>query len=261
MFNARLASKLNFEMIDITQFVGKGKSKRDINRIYFCNTTYPSQEEMNIIHHANLHSLPLKQVMPTCFKSSAFKKLATDLKNATSNSGFVLIRNGCEGKLNSSGYIINQRFACQQYQSYTPSTNLKSSTSFRKHTFHNDRKNHREDGRKLCRQRNSKLAKSKCSTCRFSFRVSFDFNGFYVAPGLGNCKHSGHSKIGNNVMSYLDDVNEQFIKDMGEGYTRPSCIQNAVFNKTGKLISRSAIRHITGYSKRNIDGSDFDGFF
>ena len=79
-------------------------------------------------------------------------------------------------------------------------------------------------------------------------------------PGLGNCKHIGHSKVGNNVLSYLDSKNLQLIKDMGEGYTRPSCIQNTVFNKTGKLISRSAIYHITRYSKRYIDDSNFEGF-
>ena len=52
------------------------------------------------------------------------------------------------------------------------------------------------------------------------------------------------------------------MEDMGKGHARPSTIQNTIFNKTGKLIPRSKIRHITGYDKRCIiNSSEFDVLF
>ena len=49
---------------------------------------------------------------------------------------------------------------------------------------------------------------------------------------------------------------------MGEGDTRPSTIQNTLFAKTGKYLSRSRIRNLTDYHSRSIiNGADYEGLF
>ena len=66
-------------------------------------------------------------------------------------------------------------------------------------------------------------------------------------PGVDCNIHNGHEQIHSKTVlkSGLDANNSLFIKDMGEGKTPPSIIQNTVFQKTGKIISRAAIRFIT----------------
>ena len=49
---------------------------------------------------------------------------------------------------------------------------------------------------------------------------------------------------------------------MGEGDTRPSTIQNTLFAKTGKYLSRLRIRNLTNYHSRSIiNGKDYEGLF
>ena len=49
---------------------------------------------------------------------------------------------------------------------------------------------------------------------------------------------------------------------MGDGNTASTHIQNAVFNSTGKLVSRSTINFITRYHRREvINDSDFRDLF
>ncbi len=49
---------------------------------------------------------------------------------------------------------------------------------------------------------------------------------------------------------------------MADGQAPDAQIQNVLFNKTGKLVPRSTIRHITKYQKRLIiNDSDFKDMF
>ena len=83
-------------------------------------------------------------------------------------------------------------------------------------------------------------------------------------PNIGNNYHIGHKE--QNCLPALDkDLNDKdmnLIKDMGEGKAPPGMIQTSIFNKTGHIVSKSAIRHITNYNKQNImNDSDFELFF
>ena len=52
------------------------------------------------------------------------------------------------------------------------------------------------------------------------------------------------------------------IKDIGHGKATPGMIQTSIFNKTGHIVSKSAIRHISNYNKQNtMNDSDYDSFF
>ena len=98
----------------------------------------------------------------------------------------------------------------------------------------------------------------------FCHKIGFDFHGYYVIPGLGFKYHNVHDQIHSKTVleSGLDGEDSSFIKDMGEGKAPPSIIQNTVFQKTGKVISRAAIRYITNFHKRDIlNDSDFTGLF
>ena len=58
--------------------------------------------------------------------------------------------------------------------------------------------------------------------------------------GLGNCKHTHHSPINGpskqeNKRGIAQDEQE-LINDMADGQAQDVQIQNAIFNKTGKLI-------------------------
>ena len=103
---------------------------------------------------------------------------------------------------------------------------------------------------------------NKCHRCNYFFRISFDPNGFYIVPGLGNKTHSHHNKICSSTIRDVDDINNKLMEDMGKGKAKPSTIQNTIFNKTGQLVPRSKIRHLTGYDKRCImNNDDFDILF
>ena len=60
----------------------------------------------------------------------------------------------------------------------------------------------------------------------------------------------------------IEKEEHTLISDMAEGQSQDSQIQNVLFNKTGKLISRSTIRQITKIHERTIvNDDDFDDMF
>ena len=66
----------------------------------------------------------------------------------------------------------------------------------------------------------------------------------------------------NKTQNGIEQEEHTLISDMTEGQSQDSQIQNVLFNKTGKLISRSTIRQITKIHKRTIiNDNDFDDMF
>ena len=132
----------------------------------------------------------------------------------------------------------------------------------RKYSCHNDRKNQRKSGRKECRRRNTYLPMSNSDKCNFYFFIGFDCNGFFVKPGVGCCSHNGHTKLCSSIISNINKDELKFIKDMGDGHTKPSTIQNTILSKYGKFVPRSRIRYLTEYHQRSIcNSTDYDGLF
>ena len=145
-------------------------------------------------------------------------------------------------------------------------SNIIGNTDFRRYTLHNDRKNQREHGRKKCRRRYSGRSITTETRCKFFFYINFDLYGFYVEPGYGNRYHSHHFPI-NKASStsnkdQLQTEDNELISNMAGGQAPDAQIQNVLFNKTGKLVERSTIRHITKFQKRLIiNDSDFNEIF
>ena len=66
----------------------------------------------------------------------------------------------------------------------------------------------------------------------------------------------------NKTKNEIEKEEQTLISYMAKGQSQDSQIQNVLFNKTGKLISRSTIRQITKIHKRTIvNDNDFDNMF
>jgi len=101
-------------------------------------------------------------------------------------------------------------------------------------------------------------------TLSIFFKINFDSSGFYAVSNIGNKHHIGHKQ--QNCLQALDkDLNDKdmnLIKDMGHGKAHPGMIQTSIFNKTGHIVSKSAICHTANYNKQNImNDYDYDKFF
>ena len=153
-----------------------------------------------------------------------------------------------------SGLTIRNQFYCQKYMIHkTGLSNIIGNTDFRRYTFHNDRKNQREQGRKKCRRRYSRRSISTETGCKFFFYINFDSCGFYVEPWYGNKYHNHHFPI-NKASSainkeQLQTEDNELISYMTGEQAADAQIQNFLFNKTGKFVERSTIRHITKFQK------------
>ena len=167
----------------------------------------------------------------------------------------------------NTGLVIRNRFFCQRYTVYKGDTKeISGSWEYRKYTLHNDRLNQRDLGRKKCRRSYSTKSVSKENRCKFVFYINFDSYGFYIEPDLGNRNHSYHQPLNrrsqNKTKDEIEKEEHTLISDMAKGQSQDSQIQNVLFNKTGKLISRSTIRKITKIHKRTVvNDDDFDDMF
>ena len=270
MFRASIDQTTYTEM-DITMYIGnlrnKEKVKKGSHRVYFDPNQYSIAEELE--KQSNLtEDTSIQDRVKQAFKSAAYLKLSRDLREASGKCGFNITQNGNQKfTYKRTGLIIRNRFSCQRYTVYKgDSKEISGSREYRRYTLHNDRLNQRDLGRKKCRRSYSSKSVSKENRCKFVFYVNFDSYGFYIEPGLGNRNHSYHQPLNtpsqNKTKIGIEEEERTLISDMAEGQSQDSQIQNVLFNKTGKLISRSTIRLITKIHKRNIiNDNDFDDMF
>ena len=61
----------------------------------------------------------------------------------------------------------------------------------------------------------------------------------------------------NKTKDGIEKEEQTLISDMAEGQSQDSQIQKVLFNKTGKLISRSTILQITKIHKRTIVNDNY----
>ena len=124
------------------------------------------------------------------------------------------------------------------------------STPYRKSSYHQNRKNGRgPDGKKMSRRTSTIKPSLIANTCKYSFFVHFDDNGFYVINGIGNTNHNSNPMLGQKEtqvpVRLLQEVDTQFISDMGNGAASGSIIRNILFVKTGRHVSKQNINYMT----------------
>ena len=263
--------KNTFQEMNVLQYIGdpkyKDKKNKTAYRVYFNPSKYPVTDELS-----KITSLPdnasLKVQTQNRFKSSSYLRLSKDLREACGNCAFNIVQNGNQKLcLKKSGLTIRNRFSCQKYMIHKGGVrDLIGNKDFRRYTYRNDRKNQRELGRKKRRRSYSGISITSQTRCKFFFYINFDNYGFYVQPGYGNKYHSHHFPLnkanGISKTGDLDTEENGLISDMADGQAPYAQIQNVLFNKTGKLVPRSTIRHITKFHKRLVvNDSDFEDMF
>ena len=86
--------------------------------------------------------------------------------------------------------------------------------------------------------------RSKCV-----FYINYDSYGFYVEPVLGPRNHFYHLPLKRPSQEKnkngIEETDTLLINDVTVGQAQDAQIQIVAFNKTGKLIPRSTICHIT----------------
>ena len=145
--------------------------------------------------------------------------------------------------LKNTGLMVRSKFSCQRYMIHKGfARNITGDHDFCWYTLHNDCKNTRLLGRKKCRRSYSSRSSCKATRCNF-FYVDFDDHGFYIFPGLVTRYHSHHSPIskasGETTQDELQENEHGLITDMVDGQAPDAQIQNTVFNKTGKLCTKT----------------------
>ena len=221
------------EGYDITKYCQEcykagGDLKHISVKIYFCPKTYSTENG---------------------FEGEGFGQLTKDIQRASLASGFEVFKNGKYPAKKLGLRCI--KFSCCKSRKYISQAKEHTLvTQVRKSTFHQDRKNSRgPSGKKMARRCSTKKPVSIMHTCKYFFLLHFDIDkGFYVVPGFGNMKHSHHPKFGDNNINLpprlLDEVNKDFVGDMGDGHASNAIIRNILFLKTGKLVSRSNINYM-----------------
>ena len=83
---------------------------------------------------------------------------------------------------------------------------------------------------------------------------TYNDDGFFVVPGLGNkyyCYHNPLSLLDNHdrfeSKQYISEESEEIVTDMGQGKPSATQIQTSIFQSRGNLLSMSTINKITQY--------------
>ena len=215
LFNAQYSNDMTYNKIDITQFISSDYPNDIVHRIYFNNVTYSVMEEYKIIFECDYASLSSNQFFSICFKVLLSINYHLIYVMQLNENGFSLKRNSVYGKKSPKEFQISERFSCNGFRIYKPSTNILLKDKIRKYTYHHDRTNQQKDGRKLCRRIHNKLLMNKCQRCNYFLRIYFDTNFFYVVPDQGNKSHQHHKKICSDTICNIDKINYQLMKDIG----------------------------------------------
>ena len=232
LFNAS-TDRTNFQLIDITKYVGNSQFKRpkdgDNFRVYFDTKDYPIEEEFETMDKFTTETT-MKQKVQMKFKSQPYINLCKDLREASGKCGFHIVQNGNQKiDLKKNGLRIRNRFSCQRYSVYKGSKkDITGNREYRRYTLHNDRKNQRSQGRKKCRRSYSSKSVTKDCRCKFFFYIDFDEHGFFVEPGIGNWNHTDHPPLNRNSpekrKDQIDDNDKSLIDDMADGQAKDAQI-------------------------------------
>ena len=184
------------------------------------------------------------------YNGDGFKALSKDIQRTSVLSGSHIFKNGLHPVRRLKLSKV-QKFCCAHSRRYVSQQKSKTlSTPYRKSTYYQNRKNGRgPDGPKMSKRTSTIKPSLIANTCKYSFFVHFDDNGFYVINGIGNTNHNSHPILGQKEIQVpvrlLQEVDTQFISDMGNGAASGSVIRNILFVKTGRHVSKKTINYMT----------------
>ena len=193
------------------------------------------------------HFCPKKYPVDGGYKGEGFTRLFNDLQHQAGVAGFGLNCN--QPYILQKGYV--QRIVCKRHIPYQGNPKKRKNQTYRTSTLCNDRKNTRgKEGKNLPRRRPTFRAMSKEHKCPFRFNIGIKDGVFYVISGSGCTKHEHHPKLDqdqiNIPMKLLATAEKQLLIDIGKANANLSVGVNAIYEKTGKILSASNVRYLQG---------------
>ena len=193
------------------------------------------------------HFCPIKYPVHGGYKGAGFMKLLQDLQDKAGVGGFGINLNQPYTLQNS----VVQRIVCKRHVPYQGDTKKRKKEQYRKSTLCNDRKNTRgKEGLTQPRRRPTFRAKSKEHKCPFRFNIGMKDGVFYVLNGSGCTKHEHHPKLHQDQINYptklLSTAEKELLIDLGKANANVSVGVNAIYEKTGKVLSSSNVRYLQG---------------
>ena len=193
------------------------------------------------------------------FKGDGWIKLKTDILTNAFNSGFKLFSAGGPSKKLLSTLKDFRQFRCSiNSRKYIDRSNKSTTNTNRcrndycqpkRNGDHNKKgRKPNNDGKKMSRMSSSLMSMNGECTCKFSFYISFDHNGFYVMNGKGNKNHVGHPKLKKDNLKFptrlIDKTDEAICKQMAQSGCSNGVIRNFIHKKTGKLFTLHNVRYL-----------------
>jgi len=235
---------------DILTYVGDSSFKGLPTLIHFCPDKYP-------VHPLPPHKIG-KKGEGDAFKGKGFESLFHDIKNLCVAQGFDVIKN--------QEYILQgrnaQRIVCDRGVPYKGNPDKRKELEYRTQTLCNDRKNSRgKKGLNLPRKRTVKRPLTKDLCCSFRFCISMTDEYFYVVKGIGVRKHCKHQKLQAEQYNFpaklLKQAEKELIHDIARTGTSATVSVNAIYEKTGKIITPSNVRYLKGLlNEKTLDNME-----
>ena len=154
---------------------------KDQNILQFVDSKNHKQTKKRNIYCFKVYLNPEKYPSQQGYNSVSFNNLSKDLSSASISCSFNLVKNGTrEWKSNNIKMI---RFVCCRYRKFRGNTRSvdDSEYNFRRHDFHNNKKNSRgKEGVHCQRKTWAKRAMNLEHTCPFYFYIAYDTKGFLL---------------------------------------------------------------------------------
>jgi MULE transposase domain len=178
------------------------------------------------------------------------KALIKDLQITAFENGFNMIVKSRKQEIT---------FICQCGKPYhnnnKENDNAVAVTEFRKDRLHANKKNNRNNGKKLPRRQVSIRPLDSCLTCKFRFTVGLDDEkGFYINGGVGCAQHTNHIKLNpkqcTQRLSHLETLEKDVVDSINSAKALHSVARNVYHQRTGKHISRQQVFYMNQLAKQ-----------
>ena len=186
------------------------------------------------------------------FSGVGWKNLVKDLTRSALHDGYNIFCNGYSGG-KSSNYPCKQSrvFKCRHGVVYRGNVvDRKLIDNYRKTIAINDRTNGRgPEGKKLPRRSSTYRSLNKQQCCPFTFKVSFDVNGFFIVNGYGCCSHHNHPKVASDKYIFsprlLYDQEKKIAKSICDANVNMGVVKSVIYKRTGHTVTLQACHYLS----------------